>query len=189
MPPARPSTVVDSGSHELIAERMKAMSDLLAVVLACDQTRVFSIQFSGSTARTVFWQVNMTGGHHQMTHDEPGLQPLVHASTIFTMQNFATLLQSLKAVPEGAGNLLDNCAILASTDTSDGRAHSLTDYPILIAGKGGGFLKYPGIHYRSVTSENTSMALLTVLRAAGTNLSTVGAGLGLSTVSCTPIET
>ena len=188
IPPARPSTVVDSGSHELIAERMKAMSDLLAVVLACDQTRVFSIQFSGSTARTVFWQVNMTEGHHQMTHDEPGLQPLVHASTIFTMQNFATLLQSLKAVPEGAGNLLDNCAILASTDTSDGRAHSLTDYPILIAGKGGGFLKYPGIHYRSMTSENTSMALLTVLRAAGTNLSTVGGGLGLSTVSCTPIE-
>ena len=42
-----------------------------------------------------------------LTHNEPGLQPLVHATTVFTVRMFATLLQSLKAIPEGAGNLLD----------------------------------------------------------------------------------
>jgi hypothetical protein len=188
MPTLMANTFVDANGREMIEEKTKAMSDLLAVALACDQTRVFSIQFTGSTARTVFWQVNAGMGHHDLTHNEPGLQPLVHATTVFTVKMFATLLQSLKAVPEGAGNLLDNCAIVATTDTSDGRFHNVKDYPILIAGGGGGFLKHPGIHYRSQTSENTSTALLSVLRAAGTNLNSFGFDLGLATTSCTAIE-
>jgi hypothetical protein len=165
------------------------MSELIAMALACDQTRVFSMQFTGSVAGTVFSEINVNGGHHQLTHDEPGDQPMVQATTVYTVQMFAVLLNALKAIPEGAGNLLDNCAILASTDTSDGRFHNLLDYPILIAGKGGGYFKYPGIHYRSPTGdENTSVALLSLLRAAGTNLDTVGADNGLATTSCSQIE-
>jgi hypothetical protein len=165
------------------------MSDLLAMALACNQTRVFSMMFSGSVASTVYWQVGITGGHHQLTHDEPGMQPQVQASTVFTVQMFAVLLNALKAIPEGAGNVLDNCAILASTDTSDGRFHNIRDYPILVGGKGGGFLKYPGVHYRSPTgTESTSTTLLTVLRAAGTGLNQVGGGGGLVTSSCSGIE-
>jgi hypothetical protein len=187
--PVKPASFPDMAGKEQLAEKTKAMSDLLAIALACNQTRVFSMMFSGSTASTVYWQVGITEAHHQMTHDEPGNQPNVQASTVFTMQMFAVLLNSLKAIPEGAGNVLDNCAILASTDTSDGRYHNVRDYPILVAGKGGGYFKYPGIHYRSVTgSESTSTTLLSVLRAAGTGLTQVGAAGGLSTTSCTGIE-
>jgi hypothetical protein len=189
-PPATaPSAFPDVNGKEQVAEKTKAMSDLLAIALACNQTRVFSMMFSGSTAGTVYWQVNITEGHHQLTHDEPGDQPQVHASTVFTMQCFAQLLVSLKSMPEGAGNVLDNTAILASTDTSDGRVHNMRDYPILIAGRGGGYFKYPGIHYRSPTgSESTSNALLSVLRAAGTGLTQVGGGGGLSTTTVSAIE-
>jgi hypothetical protein len=189
--PTRPvaTAFADMAGKEQIQPRMQAMSDLLAIALACNQTRVFSIMFSGSTASTVYWQVNLTEAHHQLTHDEPGNQPGVQASTVFTMQMFAILLNSLKAIPEGAGNLLDNCAILASTDTSDGRYHNIRDFPILVGGKGGGYFRYPGIHYRSPTgTESTSTVLLSVLRAAGTNLNQVGAGGGLVTTSCSGIE-
>lgn len=114
---------------------------------------------------------------------------MVQATTVYTIEMFAVLLNALKNIPEGAGNLLDNSVILGTTDTSDGRFHNLLDYPILIAGAAGGFLKYPGIHYRSPSGdENTSNALLTVLRAAGTNLDTVGSQDGLSTTSCGAIE-
>jgi hypothetical protein len=188
--PVKPMSFPDQAGKEQIEPKTKAMSDLLAIALACNQTRVFSMMFTGSVAGTVFWQAGLTGGHHQTTHDEPGMQPLVQASTVFTMQMFAILLNSLKAVPEGAGNVLDNCAILASTDTSDGRYHNIRDYPILVAGKGGGVLKYPGVHYRALTAtESTSTTLLTVLRAAGTNVTQVGAAGGLATTSCTGIET
>jgi Protein of unknown function (DUF1552) len=187
--PVKPSSFVDMAGKEQIEPKTQAMSDLLAIALACNQTRVFSMMFSGSVAGTVFWQVGITGGHHQLTHDEPGIQPQVQASTVFTMQMFAILLNSLKAVPEGAGNVLDSCAILASTDTSDGRYHNIRDYPILIGGKGGGYLKYPGVHYRSPSgTESTSTSLLTVLRAAGTNLNQAGAAGGLATTGCGGIE-
>jgi hypothetical protein len=187
--PTNPGSFPDMNGREQIAEKTKAMSDLLAIALACNQTRVFSMMFSGSTASTVYWQVNLTEGHHQLTHDEPGDQPGVQASTVFTMQCFAQLLVSLKSVPEGAGNVLDNTAILASTDTSDGRFHDIRDYPILVAGKAGGYFKYPGIHYRSPSgSESSSNVLLSVMRAAGTNVTSVGGGGGLSTTSCGAIE-
>jgi hypothetical protein len=189
--PMRPvaTAFADMAGKEQIQPKMQAMSDLLAIALACNQTQVFSMMFSGSTASTVYWQVGLTEAHHQLTHDEPGDQPGVQASTVFTMQMFAILLNSLKAIPEGAGNLLDSCAILASTDTSDGRYHNIRDYPILVAGKGGGYFRYPGIHYRSPTgNESTSTTLLSVLRAVGTNLKQVGAAGGLVTSSCSGIE-
>jgi hypothetical protein len=183
-----PGNIADMGGKEMLAEKTKAMSDLIAMALACDQTRVFSMMYTGSTAFTVFWQTMASEGHHGMTHDEGGNQPLVHASTVFTMQCFSQLLQSIKAIPEGAGNVLDNTVIYGSSDVADGKAHSITDYPIVVAGGGGGFLKYPGVHYRSTTNENTSTVLLTVLRAAGLTLNTFGAGGGLVTTSCTAIE-
>jgi hypothetical protein len=104
------------------------------------------------------------------------------------MQCLADLLQALKSIPEGAGNVLDNTVILGSSDVSDGKLHSLTDYPIVVAGGGGGFLKRPGVHYRSANKENTSTVLLSVLRAAGLQLTEFGAGGGLVTTGCTAIE-
>ena len=55
--PAKPGSFPTASGKEPIDERMKAMSDLIAMALACDQTRVFSIMFSGSVGGTVFWQV------------------------------------------------------------------------------------------------------------------------------------
>jgi hypothetical protein len=186
--PAAPAAIMDTNGKEMLEERMKAMSGLITMALACDQTRVFSIMFSGSVCGTVYWQVNATGGHHDLTHNEAGDQPLVQASTVFTMKQFGTLLASLKAVPEGAGNLLDSCAILASSDTADGKAHSITDYPILIAGRAGGALRYPSVHYRSTSRENTSTVLLSILRGVGLPLTEFGLGPGRVTTGCTAIE-
>src|SRR5260221_486957 len=121
-------------------------------------TRIFGMGFTPPM---------QTGGDHDRTHTEAGTQPLVSASRIFIMQCFADLLLALKGITEGAGNVLDNTVILGSSDVADGHDHTLTDYPLIVAGKAGGFLKYPGVHYRSTTAENASTVLLTVLRAAG----------------------
>jgi hypothetical protein len=185
--PTNPGSFPDMSGKEMIEEKMKGMSDLIAMALACDQTRAFSIMFSGSVCGTVYWQVGATGGHHDLTHNEAGDQPLVHASTVFTMKMFALLLTTLKNIPEGAGNLLDSCAILASSDTADGKAHSITDYPIVIAGRAGGALKYPGVHYRSM-KENTSLVLMSLLRGVGLPLTEFGMGGGKVTTGCSAIE-
>ena len=123
---------------------------------------------------TSFPEVGQDKAHHQLTHDEPGDQPLVHAATVFIMRQLAVLLETMAATPDGAGNLLDRSVVLASSDTADGRDHTLKDYPILVAGGGGGLLRNPGVHYRSQIGENTSKVLLSVLRAAGVNLDRFG---------------
>jgi hypothetical protein len=75
----------------------------------------------------------------------------------------------------------------------------VTNYPLVVAGKGGGFLKYPGVHYKSATAENTSTAVLSVLRAAGvtedpmtapagTPIAQFGGGAGLAKTGCAGIE-
>ncbi len=184
--PATPTKPSTSGGEPIKATN-KAMSDLIAMALACDQTRVFSVMFTGSVGYTVFSDIGITTGHHDLTHDEAGDQPQVQASTVYTMEQFAVLLAALKAIPEGAGNLLDSCAILASSDTADGRDHSITNYPILIAGSAGGKLKYPSVHYKS-NGENTTMVLLSILRSVGLSLTEFGTGGGRVTTSCTAIE-
>jgi hypothetical protein len=91
------------------------------------------------------------------------------------MKQYATLLETLAATPDGAGNLLDSAVVLASSDTADGKEHTLEDYPVVVAGRGGGALRYPGVHHRSDKGENTSKILLSVLRAAGLPLARFGA--------------
>jgi hypothetical protein len=166
-------------NDERITAINEAMSGLLAMALACDQTRVFSVLFSGSVGGTSYPEIGATN-HHSLTHDEPDEQPKVNEVTVFIMKQLATLLETLKGVSEGDGNLLDSCAILASSDTAEGQPHTINDYPILVAGKAGGALKHPGIHVRG-KGNNTSDVLLTLLQATGMEASEFGKDGGRTT--------
>jgi hypothetical protein len=155
-------------------EITNAMAELLALSLACDQSRVFSIMYSGSVSLTVYGEVGATTEHHGLSHDEGGDQPTVNAITTFIIGHLGLFLEKLKDTPEGDGNLLDNCAILASTDCAEGQPHSIDDYPIVVAGRAGGALAHPGVHYRSDNKENASNVLLTLLQAMDLDVSEYG---------------
>lgn len=182
-----PEAIAEEDGKEPLAEVNEAMSRIIALALSCDLTRSFSSMFSGSVGGTVFWQVGADKGHHQLTHDEPADQPLVHAATIFTMRQLAVLLETLKETPEGAGNLLDSCALLATSDLAQGREHTIKDYPILVCGRGRGALRYPGVHVRD-EGGNTSKVLLTLLRASGLPLKELGKKGGRVTQGLTALE-
>jgi hypothetical protein len=57
----------------------------------------------------------------------------------------------------------------------------------VVAGGGSGYLKTPGVHYKG-NRENTSNVLLTVMRAAGSQITSVGLDKGLSSTPCTAIQ-
>lgn len=183
----RPEVPRIDGGREPITELTAAMSQMLALATACDMTRVFSMLFTGSVGSTIFWQVGADRGHHDLSHEADATQDVIDASTIYTMEQFAVLLNTFQTTPDGAGNLLDSSVIIASSDCSDGAAHSVSDYPIVIAGSAGGSLKYPGVHV-DVNGDNTSKALLTVLRAVGVNAMEFGGGAGHVTETFTDIE-
>jgi hypothetical protein len=184
--PTAPGELSDDNSREPIAERMTAMGDLLALAMSCDLSRVFTIQFSGSAAGPVFWQVGATRGHHDLSHDGESSQSIIEACTIFTMEQFAGLVSKFRDTPDGAGNLLDSMALLATSDHGDGAAHDVEDYPVLIAGRAGGALVHPGIHYRD--DEHTNTVLLTLLRAMGLPLTEIGEGRYLRTTGVSALE-
>jgi hypothetical protein len=120
---------------------------------------------------------------HGLTHDA-ALQGKVNDAVKFTMRNFAYTLQALKRTAEAGGNLLDQTAVLCTSDVAEGLDHSIDDYPVLLAGKAGGTLK-SGVHYRSPNGRNTSDILFTCARALGSTLTSVGKDSGLSS---TPVS-
>lgn len=145
-----------------ISAKHRALVDVAVMALACDQTRVFSDYLTAPVNNLLFR--GAPAGHHQLTHDEPGDQPHVNAIVVQVIEELAYLVERLRAVPEGDGTLLDRCVVLATSDCSLGRTHSLDDYPIVLAGSAGGRLR-KGVHYRSASGENASHVLLSLVRA------------------------
>lgn len=185
-PAAPPAEYPDDaeGRYPLL-EVNRAICDLVTMALACDQTRVFSHVFTDPVSNVLF--PGASAGHHQLTHDEPGDQPEVAAILLQIIEAYAYLVRALQAVPEGDGTLLDNCAILGTTDVSYGRDHSLEDYPILIAGSAGGALK-SGIHYASPSGESASKVMFSLLRAMGVRISAWGVDTARVTAGLPAIE-
>lgn len=187
LPSAPTSDHPDIMGREQIAPKNETMSQLLALALACDLTRSFSVLFSTAGSGVIVWQAGALNSLHQICHDEALPQPTVHAATVFTMEQLATFLGVLRDTPEGDGSLLDRCSILCTTELADGWRHSNQEFPILIAGKGGGRLR-GGVHYRSTQRESTSRAVLTALRGGGIDIDAFGQGAGRATDSLGDLE-
>ncbi|MEZ4321367.1 MAG: DUF1552 domain-containing protein [Myxococcota bacterium] len=154
-----------------LQERNRAMAKLLAMACACDQTRVFGHYFTEPINDVLF--TGASAGHHDLTHNEPGSQPEVHAITVQCMEAYAAFVEEFQAIPEGGATLLDSCAILGATEHSLGRTHSVDDLPLLIAGSACGQI-VNGVHHRGVGQDNVSKVALTLVRACGVLLPTFG---------------
>jgi hypothetical protein len=167
----------DQGGFPQLSAISRAMSDMLAMSLACDQERVFTFQFSHSVNNLLY--MGTTEGHHQLTHDELGEQPMVQSILHVILSEATYFIQALKNVPEGASTLLDHCAVLFMTDCSNGKSHSVAEYPLFIAGSANGAL-VKGIHYRDA-GENASKLGLTLLNAFGVGATSFGSDEGYVT--------
>lgn len=166
MVPGDPGDFPDVGGREQIAEQNAAMSDLCALALACDLTRAFSMFFSPAGSGVIMWPVGASNGLHQINHDEGAPYPIVHNAVVYTMQQLQYFLERLRDTPDGAGaSVLDNVAILGTSELSSGHDHTNTEFPILVMGKGGGRLR-GNVHHR-VARENASIGVLTALRGGG----------------------
>jgi len=182
-PPAEDYPSVDA--RPPLREINAAMTDVLAMALACDQTRVFSLWYSDGMDQTLHPDIDT--GHHRLTHDEGDGQPKVNAITKYIVSSFRDTVERLSQVTEGDATLLDNSLVLATSDVSHGQRHSIDEFPVLLAGSGCGRIQQ-GIHYRSETDENVSKLGLTVLQTMGVQRDSFGAEEGLATAPLTGVE-
>jgi hypothetical protein len=183
--PAPPEALPPIEGREQMSARARLMNELSAMAFACDLTRILSIWHSDPVNNILYPE--MLDGHHNLTHDEPGAQPQVNHIVKSILADFTHLVETFKGVSEGDGTLLDHCALLATSDVSYGRTHSISDYPIIIAGRCGAKLKN-GFHYRSDTAENICKVSLSLLRAVGVTATEFGEGDTLTDVGLSALE-
>jgi hypothetical protein len=155
----------------------KVQMDLLTAALACDQTRVASLQWSHSVSDIPMPWLNISTGHHTLSHtsdtDTVSQGQLVQINTWYATQ-FGYLLKGLDAVIESDGTtLLDNTLVLWVNELSKGNIHSHAPQPVVIAGSCGGALK-TGRYLTFSPQATHNNLLVSVANAMGTNITTFG---------------
>ncbi len=137
-------TAIDRSKPENYEPTLRLMIDMMVAALACDQTRVASLQCSRSVSNVSYPKLGITEGHHDLSHftdaDTTARDKLIKINTFYAQQ-FAYLLQKLDAVKESDGTLLDNSLVVWVNELSKGNAHSHSPQPYILAGKARGAMK------------------------------------------------
>jgi hypothetical protein len=128
--------------------RSSAMTDLIVFALATDLTRVFSFMFTCSACHGNYADAGLDPvtfhedyGHRKSPKGMDSATKGFLTGVQYAMTNFNNTLSAMMTCADGAGNLLDNSVVYATSCTSESQTHSGNDYPVLVAGKAGGLLK------------------------------------------------
>ncbi len=170
-----------------------AQIDMMVMALACDMTRVTSLQFTqgqnnrfpwlGLTIPDTSWpNYNPVEwpDWHGMFHispdparDHPEPRAAMVAAMRWYAEKFAYLLQRMSETPDGDGSLLDSSLVVWVTEFGDGAAHWAWDLPVVLAGNLGGALTtgrhlvVPGRVENPDTGYSTNDLLTSILNLFG----------------------
>ncbi|MBC8072544.1 MAG: DUF1552 domain-containing protein [Deltaproteobacteria bacterium] len=174
----------DDGSVSLA--RCAAFADLIAFAFSCDLTRIATHVFSCAACHAGYPEAGLG---NVTFHEDFGhrLSPMgtdygttgFHTGVQYSMSGLAELLRRFRDMPDGDGNLLDNSVIYVTSCVGLPWDHLMTDFPMLVVGKGGGVLR-GDIHHRAA-GENTSKIPFTLLQALGSDATSFGTAEGLVT--------
>lgn len=161
-------------------EQVRIMMDLMVLAFWSDSTRVSTFLFGNEVSgRNFSFLEGVHGGHHEYSHHENNAEKLLAYKKIgiWHLQQYAYLLQRLKGIKEGEGNLLDNSMILFGSGIKDGNAHSPYNLPLVLGGRGGNTLS-TGRHL--AYSKNTPLCNLhlAILRRMGITAERFGDSTG-----------
>ncbi len=135
-------------------EYIRIMSDLLVLAFQTDTTRV--AVFAAGSDEALFPGVVTVGYErhcHTLEHQgnaarvdeaDPIAREACRQIHAWYTALFAETVKKMKEIDEGGSTLLDNSMLLYTSYMADG-GHGTDDYPVLLAGHGGGTLK-PGKH-------------------------------------------
>jgi hypothetical protein len=122
----------------------KLQTDLLVMALACDLTRVASLQWSSASSPVVFSWLGMALDHHELSHradSDATAQGQLVAMHKWYAEQFAYLLSRMEAANETGGSLLDHSAVLWGNELGKGNTHSHDHVPFVLAGSASGYFR------------------------------------------------
>ena len=131
------------GIPESYAEHLRLLADLIVLAFQTDTTRVATFVLANEGSNRSYPFIGVRDGHHSISHHghDPVKLAKIQDINVFHSTQLAYLLERLKSVKEGDGNLLDHSMIVYGSGNGDGDRHNHDDLPILLAGKGCGTIK------------------------------------------------
>ena len=173
--PMPQDTGFDHNANENFPAVSRLMIDQMVMALACDLTRVASIQWSRSVSNTRFDWLGIGTGHHDISHygeSDPNMIPWITQINTWYAEEVKYLLDTMAAVPEGDGTMLDNSIIVWGNELSRGNSHGNHPVPFVIFGSGGGALQTG--RFLTYGDEAHNRMLVSLARAMDHQIDTFG---------------
>lgn len=179
-------TMLDPQRNDDIPALGRLQTDLLVMAMACDLTRVGTIQHGRAGAQHRFTWLgpefnsdpdngpnDSTSGIHGLAHNEqnPDSREKLARCHQWYAGEVAYLLDKLAAIPEAGGTMLDNTLVVWMNEMGTGN-HLETNTPWVIAGNVDGHFKTD--HMVSVPGTPHNRLLLSLCHAMGLNETTFG---------------
>lgn len=118
-----------------------SMSEIVVQALACDLTRVASLQIHRGFSHIRHTWLGHTSGHHQMSHDNSeDFNPQLEQIDNWYAKQMLALLQRMDSIPEGNGTLLDNTLVVWGRELGT-TSHRMDPWPVVLAGSARGELQ------------------------------------------------
>jgi hypothetical protein len=166
---------MDPFANDNFPVTVRRQIDLMVMAMACDLTRVASLQCSKSVSQVVFSWLGQTGGHHDLSHlgeNDPSMVSQMTAVNVWYAEQVRYLLDALAAVPEGEGTLLDNTLVVWGNELGRGNSHSNHPVPFVLAGGAGGAMQ--GGRHLTFDRVPHNRMLVSLCRMMGMDVDTFG---------------
>jgi hypothetical protein len=128
----------DNGLPEDIREHMRLMCDIVALGFQTDKTRIATLLLCRDISGLFYPFLDVREAHHPASHNDQSAA--YERVTRYYVSQLAYLASRLQAMPEGAGTVLDNSALLFTSSMWSGTRHDNSKVPVVIAGGLGGSL-------------------------------------------------
>lgn len=161
---------VDLNDDNAYEEAGRLQMDLVAAALACDQTRIVTMQWSYSESEHLFQFLGISGNHHNISHDfaQSGAgYDNYNAIQVWYAEQFAYMLGKLDAYAEGDATLLDNTLAVWMSEIGESTQHDLTLMPYLFAGSAGGRIRTGRFVDWGNTRYDNNQMLVSIAHAMG----------------------
>lgn len=138
---AAPPAGIDPSLWDELPKILAAQIDLVAMMFACDLTRVMGFQIAAPDAgggRYAF--LDVPGDFHAIGHD-PKRRPVLTKVNTWHVEQLAQLVKKLQQASDGSGSVFDSTAILYSSEVGNPWGHDRKGMPWTIVGTGGGYFK------------------------------------------------
>lgn len=161
------------------AEHLRLMCDMVVLAFQTDSTRIATLMFANAGSNRPYKNLDVSDGHHELSHHGGDAKKHAKIRKInqFHVAQLAYLLERLRSIPEGNGNLLDHSMIVYGSGLSDGDRHNHDNLPVLLCGGGGGEIT-SGRHIRYEGETPMCNLFLSMLDIVGAPADWIGDSTG-----------